>query len=283
MTGPTDTRFDYVTIGHVTRDAIEDGEGIASFQPGGSAFYSALQAARLGLRTQILTQGVPGEIEALLEPYLDELELQVIPAEHTTTLSTHGTGASRTQRVLAWAGPIVEPIEPHTAILHLAPVARETPVSWRGRADFVGITPQGLIRHWGQDAHVSLVQLDPALLPARFDAAVISEHEHESCKALLSAARRCDAPVAVTAGSGPTTVRLPVPASEPLLQSVLPPAVVVRDDLGAGDVFAAAFFVALADGHDPLQAAVFGNAAAAIRIAGAGPDAIAAPPAIVTP
>jgi sugar/nucleoside kinase (ribokinase family) len=47
-----------------------------------------------------------------------------------------------------------------------------------------------------------------------------------------------------------------------------------RDDLGAGDVFAAAFFVALFEGQDPAHAASFANAAAAIRIQGPGPGAI---------
>ena len=42
------TRYDYVTVGHVTRDVIEDRAGGTVSQPGGSAFYSALQAARLG-------------------------------------------------------------------------------------------------------------------------------------------------------------------------------------------------------------------------------------------
>ncbi len=47
-----------------------------------------------------------------------------------------------------------------------------------------------------------------------------------------------------------------------------------RDDLGAGDVFAAAFFVALHEGLPAERAAAFGNAAAAIRIEGSGADAI---------
>jgi pfkB family carbohydrate kinase len=295
--------FDYVTVGHVTRDAIERRTGGTIYQPGGSAFYSALQAARLGLRTLILTQGVPSEIEALLAPYRDELELRVTAAEHTTTLSTHGSGAARTQRVLAWAGPMLEPIELDTAILHLAPVARETPVSWHGRAGFVGVTPQGLVRSWEQRESIPLVQLDtgsmlgdipmvapesdaragdissvaldPALLPGSFDAAVISEHECHSCHALFSAARRCGAQVAVTAGSRPTTVHLPISAGASIVQTSLPPLVAVREDIGAGDVFAAAFFVALTDGRTPLEAAEFGNASAAIRIAGVGPGATA--------
>jgi sugar/nucleoside kinase (ribokinase family) len=46
------------------------------------------------------------------------------------------------------------------------------------------------------------------------------------------------------------------------------------DDVGAGDVFAAAFFVALREGHPARPAAAFANAAAAVRITGAGAGAI---------
>lgn len=336
MSRTLDTRFGYTTVGHVTRDAVHHRTHGITFQPGGSAFYSALQAARLGLRTLIVTQGVPKEIGALLAPYSGELELYVIPAAHTTTLSVRGSGSTRTQRVLAWAGPIVEPVELDTAILHFAPIARETPVGWGGHADFVGITPQGLVRQWEQGEEVGLVQLDapsllgdiplvppdsevlagdisqveldPALLPERFDAAVISEHECASCHELFSAARRCGAHVAVTAGARPTTVHAPSAGADAVLpgthtdairhathtdavlpgtrassvmQTPPPPTVIMRDDIGAGDVFAAAFFVALAEGRTPLQAATFGNAAAALRIAGVGPSTIGRREAIV--
>jgi pfkB family carbohydrate kinase len=310
MDSSSGTPFDYVTVGHVTRDTVEHPTHSTIFQPGGSAFYSALQAARLGLRTLILTQGVTGEIEALLAPYRDEFELRVIAAEHTTTLSTRGSGASRTQRMLAWAGPIVEPLELDTAILHLAPVARETPAAWRGRAGFVGVTPQGLVRSWEQGEGVPLVQLDagsllgdiplvppgsdalggdissveldPALLPDSFDAAVISEHECHSCRVLFSAARHSGAHVAVTAGARPTTVHFPISETVSVAQTSPPAIVAVRDDVGAGDIFAAAFFFALAEGRAPLEAAAFGNAAAAVRIAGAGPGAIGSRAAIET-
>ena len=140
-----DRSFDYVTVGHVTVDVIA---ADASRRPGGGAFYSALQAARLGLRTLILTQGSPPELEALLEPYRDELELRIVPAPATTTFATSWPGGQRRQRVLAWAGPIAGPIEVDTRILHFAPVARETPAAWRGHAGFVGLTPQGLARTW---------------------------------------------------------------------------------------------------------------------------------------
>jgi len=312
--------FDYVTVGHVTRDAIEHPTRGRLYRVGGSAFYSALQAARLGLRTLIVTQGVPDEIEELLAPYRDELELRVIPAEQTTTLSTRGSGSRRSQGLLAWAGPIEEPLVVDTAILHIAPVARETPRSWAGRADFVGVTPQGLVRTWPQGStgappapaaagtpltppdadkpplaqldagalvgdiptlpgavealvgEVSPVALEPGLLPERFDAAVIAEHECAHCHALFKAARGHGACVAVTAAARPTTLH--VAGGDAVEQTPFPPVAEVRDEIGAGDVFAAAFFVALAHGDAPLRAATFANAAASARIAGYGPEAI---------
>jgi hypothetical protein len=266
--------FAYVTVGHVTVDVMTvDG----ARRPGGGAFYSALQAARLGLRSMILTQGAPHEIEALLEPYHSELALQVIPAPASTTLATSGSGAERTQRMLAWAGPITETIAVDTQILHLAPVARETSATWRGQADFVGFTPQGLARAWGEDGEIVPAPLPSdesslsALLPDSCSAVVISEHEHASLAPLLTAASASGAVLAITAGAGATTVHMPAGG----VAGVRAPAIAhPRDDLGAGDVFAAAFFIALREGHSPARAASYGNAAAAIRIQGTGADAI---------
>jgi hypothetical protein len=241
----------------------------------------------------------------LLEPYREELEVHVIPAAHTTTLSTRGSGPRRVQRVLAWAGEMIDPgsVELDTSILHFAPVAHETPIAWSAGAGFLGITPQGLLRRWQKSREVPLVQLDapsllgdiprssldagslagkislasldPATLPARFQAAVIGEQECHNCHALFAAARRCGACVAVTAGSRPTTVHQPGADVGSAAQVAVPPAPAVRDDLGAGDVFAAAFFISLCDGLSAPRAAAFGNAAAVTRIAGVGPDSVA--------
>ena len=260
--------FDYTTVGHVTIDVLEDG----SRRTGGTAFYSALQAARLGQRTLILTQGVPSEIEALLAPYRDELELIVLPAATTTTLRTAGSGVERSQKLLAWAGPITQELELDTSILHLAPIARESPSRWRGGAAFVGLTPQGLARQWlgmgGPIAHVQ-PHATAAALAERCDALVVSEAERASCSELIAAARARGALVAVTDGDAPVTIlgsaveTLPVPA---LAETV--------DDLGAGDVFAAAFFIALSEALSPTEAVRFASAAAAVRMCGAGANAI---------
>jgi sugar/nucleoside kinase (ribokinase family) len=254
-----------------------------SRRPGGSAFYSALQAARLGLRTLILTQGSAREIEELLAPYRDELELRIISAPATSTLATSAAGAPRSQRVLAWAGTMPE-ASVDTKVLHLAPVARETPSRpWRGRADFVGLTPQGLARTWAAEGdgksggEIRSAAPDSEALTGGWDALVLSEQERASCAALIAAARAAGATVAITAGADPTAllapggeaVRVAVPAIER-----------PRDDLGAGDVFAAAFFVALAEGQPAVRAAAFANAAAAVRVSGVGADAIGDRPAI---
>lgn len=284
------SRFDYVTVGHVTVDVLtSDG----SRRPGGGAFYSALQAARLGLRTLIVTKGRPEELEQLLEPYREELEVRVMPAKHTTTFATRWDDGTRRQRLLAWAGAIDETIEANTAILHLAAVARETPCRWQGSAEFIGVTPQGLLREWDKDGLISLAPLDPHAIPAHFDALVLSEAELAHSQWLI--ASQADegvesqgagrAPVgnptliAVTAGAQPTLVRLP---DGTVLETSVPAVAEPRDDLGAGDVFAAAFFVALHEGRSPADAAAYGNAAAAVRVAGTGAQAIGDRAAVAT-
>lgn len=268
------SRYDYVAVGHLTRDVLDGDRGEQRSQPGGSAFYSALQAARLGLRTLIVTQGVVEEIESLLAPWRDELDLRVTPAEQTTALLTRGAGTARRQRLLAWAGEMVGPQVPSAAIVHLAPIARE--LSPRaiglGKGDDFVITAQGLLRRWpARSGEIHLAALEPALLPARFRAAVISEHELPFCAPLLGAARECGACVAITAGARPPTLQR---SDGSTLGGPTPPAVRAVDDLGAGDVFAAAFFVALHEGRDVHAAAAFANAAAAVRVAGEGAQSI---------
>ena len=159
-----------------------------------------------------------------------------------------------------------EPIEVDTAILHLAAVARETPTAWQGGAEFVGITPQGLVREWDAGGQISLVALEPSQIPAHVDAAVLSERELPHCKEL-----REQTLMAVTAGSSPTSILQP--GGETIAVPV-PGASGPRDDLGAGDVFAAAFFVALSEGRAPADAAGYGNAAVVVRIGGVGAGAV---------
>jgi sugar/nucleoside kinase (ribokinase family) len=253
---------------------LEDG----SRQLGGTALYSGLQAARLGLRTLIVTRGSPREIDEGLGALASELDLRIEPAAQTTTLSTHGTGAGRGQRMLAWAGTIEEPRDGRgTEILHLAPVARELRFDWDPEGGLVGITPQGLVRRWsGIGAPLTLSPSPPAALRLvrRAGAIVLSELELEACGKLVQSGLREGAVVAVTASERPVSL---LSGTAPAQSIDVPPLGDPRDetgvgeDLGAGDVFAAALFVSLAGGSPPAAAVGFAAAAAAVRMRGGGP------------
>lgn len=261
----SDGEFEYVTVGHVTIDVLEPRR---QRQPGGGAFYSALQAARMGLRTLVLTRGNPSQLEALLEPYEGEFEVRIEPAPATTTFATSWRGPERRQQLLSWAGPI-EDVRVDTDILHLAAVARETPATWQGAARFVGLSAQGLLRSWDRDGWVELAPNDSVRMPARLDVVAISRSELPAWRRAASTAA---APLlVVTAGPRPTTLFLPGQEAQlvPMPRIAEP-----LDDLGAGDVFAAALLVSLRDGHSPMAAARWAGAAAAVRIEGKGPGAI---------
>jgi sugar/nucleoside kinase (ribokinase family) len=264
--------FDYTTVGHVTIDVLPDGTRRA----GGSAFYSALQAARLGLRTLILTQGVADEITSLIEPFTGgvDLEVQVLGAQATTRLQTSGLGHERKQRVLAWAGVMPDGLRVSSEILHLAPVARESPGAWTGSTGFVGLTPQGLARTWspgGGEVTLAAVPPDLARVAGRCDAVALNVHETDACSGVIATARRAGALIAITAQDDPNRLLLPDGADVEVPVAELSRHV---DDLGAGDVYAAALFTSLSEGEEPLQAALFANAASAVRMLGYGAGAI---------
>lgn len=263
-------RYDYVAVGHVTADIMADG----SRRAGGTALYGALQAARLGLRALILTRGLPEEVEQLLRPYSAELELRVQPAPHTTALLTSGADGQRRQRVLAWAGPMRQERLPEAAVVHLAPVAAELSGPVRAGSCFLGLTPQGLARAWpGPEREIVTVAPSPKqqAIARECDAMVLSVHERGACEGMIEATLRAGGVVAVTAAHEPTEIMAGELLERVPVEEVEQPA----DDLGAGDVYASAFFIELAGGADPLAAARTAAAAAALRMLGSGPEAIA--------
>ncbi len=81
----------------------------------------------------------------------------------------------------------------------------------------------------------------------RCHAVVVNHHERASCARLIAAATAAGALTAITAGASPTVVLRPHGQDELVLD--VPPLERPVEDIGAGDVFAAAFFVALGDGR----------------------------------
>ncbi len=268
---------DYVVVGHCALDVQPDG----SFLPGGTVLYSALTAARMGMRVGILTAGDPGAVSAALAPFDASFAIHILPAATTTTFENIPTPAGRKQTLHAWAGQIPPNALPHAwrraTILHLGPIANELPANeWAEAlgADREGkwtvATPQGWLRRWG--TLPSPVRHDTLTLPHRLldrlSAMIISVEERDVAEGAVRRVARHGlgavtyGPLGVDILEGDATTRVPT----------FP--VGVRDETGAGDVFAAAWAVQLARGARPDVAARVGCAAASLSITAPGPHGI---------
>lgn len=254
-----------LVLGHVTLDRVD-----GALLPGGSAYYAARTLAALGARVRVLTAAAadfPVDALAGTEP-------AVAPAAATTTfVNAYGEDGRRTQRVLSAAPPLdpahLPPAWRRPDLLVLAPVLGELDVgafAAAAGAHFVGLGVQGLVRELGPDGAVTHRRLDPGRAGlAAVDAAVLGEDEARGDPTLVSRLAATVPVVAFTHGARGCellvrgrTWRVGVhPASE-------------VDPTGAGDTFAAGFFLALARGEAPVDAARLGAAAASIVVEGRG-------------
>lgn len=280
MTGLQTTRTpEYLVIGHICADLLPDGTAVL----GGTALYSALTAARLGWRVGVLTRGAYGRtIDGIaipsLEPYADELSIIVQDAETPTYMVNVYTAGRRTQSVPKWAGPIdLRGLPPHwrnARIIHLGPIAQEIDPKQTGglTPGFLGVTPQGWMRDWPR-ATGGRVKLHHLRLPAEFvsriDAVVVSDEEFALARDTVEqvGARRLGV---VTLGED--GARIIYGGEHAELPGYNVPVV---DLTGAGDVFAAAFFIKATDRTiSAVTAGRFANAVAALSLRGIGAAAV---------
>ena len=262
---------DYLLIGHITADLQTNGEVVL----GGTALYSALTAARLGARVAVLTRGVFGrEVAGMdvpsLAPYADEIDIIVQDADVPTTFINEYMANRREQTIRHWAGPIdVRGLPPHwrnARIVHLGPVADEIdPRQATGMtAGFLGVTPQGWMRDWPREAggRVRLGHLRlPGELMGRIDCAIVSDEEISYAREVIQLVgeRRLSVVTLDEEGArviaGGQTIDLPGFRVD------------AKDLTGAGDVFAAAFFLKAADKTVSARTAGrFANAVAALSL-----------------
>ena len=87
--------IDLVAVGHVTVDETPSG-----IRPGGSAYYAALTAHRLGLRVGLLTAVAP---DYSLDVFPDGIEVMVVSSPHTTRYRL-GDAPSRNSKAARIAG-----------------------------------------------------------------------------------------------------------------------------------------------------------------------------------
>lgn len=267
---------DYLVIGHICADLQPDGSVVL----GGTALYSALTAARLGARTAVLTRGVYGrEVAGMeipsLEPYLPEISIIVQESDVPTTFINEYRADRRVQTMPHWAGRIdLNGLPPHwrnAKIVHLGPVADEIdPRTSTGiTTQFLGATPQGWMRSWprergGPVTHIPL-KLPPNLLN-RLDSVIVSDEEIVQTREVVNRVGERRVAVVTRGGEGAQVIA----GGEKIDLPGYP--VKVRDLTGAGDVFAAAFFLQASDRTvSARKAGDFANAVAALSIGQLGP------------
>src|SRR3989304_3003033 len=88
----------FLGVGHIVKDITSSG-----WRPGGSVYYAAAQARRLGLGVAAVTSCAND-----LDPpaILADIHWHVVSSTETTTFENRYAGTRRTQRVLARAKPL---------------------------------------------------------------------------------------------------------------------------------------------------------------------------------
>jgi sugar/nucleoside kinase (ribokinase family) len=261
---------DYLAVGHLSIDLTPEGPRV-----GGTAAYAALTAQSLGLRAGIVTSW-GAEISLGV---LANIPLVSFPASASTTFQNSQTPDGRVQYLHSVAPMIHLNVIPDVwrsaSIVHLGPIAQEVdPSLVRNFSDsLIGITPQGWLRGWDNSKRVTPTEWPEAsFVLQRAGAAVISVEDvggDESRIDELAAACRI---LAVTEGENGTRLFW-----NGDVRRFRPPAVDLADTTGAGDIFAAAFFVRLFTTRDPWEAARFATILSAYSITRSGFDSIPTP------
>lgn len=241
--------IDYLVIGHVTKDILPDG----GYSLGGTVAYAGLTAWMFGITVGAVTSTGP-DIE---QPALGDLVVQRVPAAVSTTFDNAYTPTGRTQRLLGQATKLIPadiPLEwRHPRWVHLGPVADELDLEMATAfpGSFLGITPQGWLRAWDDAGRVHAAPWRPienAL--RRADAVVVSlEDVNGDEAAVQTMADRCPVLVLTDGAHGARVY------SRGKVGSIPAPPVVQVDPTGAGDVFAACFFILYERSGDEWEAA----------------------------
>ena len=258
---------DYLAIGHLTEDLTPAGSRL-----GGTAAFAALTARAFGLRTGIITS--VGESTSLHE--LQGIPVLRVPTEHSTAFENIRTPAGRKQIVRRQASKITLESLPDAwrkaSIVHLGPVAQELEPESAAAfpSSMLGITPQGWMRTWDEDGNVTTCDWASAaaVLP-RAGAVVISREDVQGDEDVIHAMAQQTRILVVTEGAAGSVLYWNGDS-----RRFRAPSVIDVDDVGAGDVFAAALFIRLYMTRDPWEAARFATLLAARSVTRPGFEGI---------
>ena len=258
---------DYLVIGHVAHDLTPTGPRL-----GGTVAYSALTARALGMRVGILTAAGP---ETSLEP-LKDIRVISLPSSQSTTFENIYTEKGRIQYLRAQADRVDYSIVPEvwrsSSIIHLGPIANEMDASLPKEFSpgLLGITPQGWMRTWDSGCRVSPAEWSNAESAlAQAGALIISREDVGGNDEVIEHFAQQARVLAVT--EGPAGAVLYWHGDRRRFRA---PDVKEVDATGAGDVFAAAFFVRLYKTRDPWEATRFATLVASRSVTRVGLDGI---------
>lgn len=253
------TEIQYLILGHLARDVQPNG-----FNLGGTVAYAGRTAHAMGREVGIVT-ACQQDIDLSA---LQGLSVECSPSEHTTTFENRYEAAGRIQILRARAGSLRiqnVPLAWHGAsLVHFAPIIDELdPACLQAFPNATRcITPQGWLRTWQEEGRIALQDwqaLRPLLVHA--DVMVMSIEDLKGDEHAANAlAAHCPV-LAVTRGPDGASVfahgeRRDLPA----------PQVEAVDPTGAGDIFAAAFFIHFHETGDPWSAGRLANRIAAASV-----------------
>ncbi|HHJ06440.1 MAG TPA: hypothetical protein ENK24_02960 [Anaerolineae bacterium] len=259
----------YLLIGTVTKDLLPDG----GYTTGGTVTYAGAMAKRLGWRPVIVTAAAA---DFAPPAHLADAEWRIASSPATTTFVNEYTPQGRRQTI----GPIARSIEVddippqyyQAPIVHICPLAQDVKPAVIDLFDsaLLVTTLQGWLRQWDAEGLVSMGDWRQICdLVPEFDAVVLSDEDiqyKESIAEVLAA----KAPVlAVTQGQAGCTIFNKATSFPSPPRPATP-----LDPTGAGDVFAAAFFIRYHETKDLQQAAHFANVAASMAIERPGPAGV---------
>ncbi len=256
-------RPELLVIGHLAKDLTASG-----WRPGGAVTYAGLAAARLGVRTAVLTAADPSiDVPRLLPG----VQTRCIPSSESTVMENVYTKAGRRQRVPSVATPItaadVPPEWTDLPATFVAPIIGEVSVGLPKRlGGLVTVGLQGWLRRRDREGFVHECDVERADLPAAGAAFVSDEDLRGSdtgrsldrLRALYPLVVMTEAERGATIFKGAQARHIPAfPAN-------------VVDPTGAGDAFAAGFLVSRLLGGGLDQAARWGACVASFAVEGEG-------------
>jgi hypothetical protein len=255
--------IDYLVVGHVTQDITP-----AGLMLGGTVTYAALTARALGRKVGIVTSA---RDDLDLIP-LDGIPVHLIPAEYSTTFKNQPTPYGRQQFLYHTAKTLTAgdiPSAWQTApIIHIGPVAQEIDVEIVESlpASFIGITPQGWMRQWDENGRVSpKAWLNSDKLLGKASAIVISIEDVQGDEGVI----------ADMIGRVPIVIVTEANLGARLYwngdyRHFSPPEEIEVDATGAGDIFAASFFIRMHETRDPWESTRFATLIASRSITRVG-------------